>query len=261
MEQIFSLLGHFISTISSHLFKILIALILLWIGFKIIKKLTKIQFKLLDRNGIDGTVNNYLNHISQISLKVILIIILLGFIGISQATLAALLGASILAIGLSLKGSLANIAGGVVILLFRPFKLGDTIRTSEGNGRVENISLFYTLIITDDNKVIYVPNGKLSSSSIINLSTKDLRRVDLDVLVSSKESTDKIKEILNSLIADSPLIFPNSNIFYGVISQNGSTTTYGIRVWCKADDYSNLNSFLLDKISKLFDNGLIVPPQ
>lgn len=260
MEQFFIFLGSFITLISSHVLKILLALILLWIGFKIIKKLAKLQFKLLDRNGIDGTVNNYLNHISQISLKIILIIILLGFIGISQATLAALLGASILAIGLSLKGSLSNIAGGVVILLFRPFKIGDIIRTSEGDGQIENITLFYTLIITADNKVIYVPNGKLSSSSITNLSTKDLRRVDLDILVSSSENTEKVKGILNTLISTSSLIDSTSNIFYGVIAQSGSTTTYGIRVWCKSEDYSELNSFLLDNISKTFDKGLLTPP-
>lgn len=260
MEQIFIYLGSFIALISSHLFKIIIALIFLWIGFKIIKKLTKIQFNLLDRNGIDDTVNNYLNHIVQIALKIILIVILLGYVGISETTLAALLGASILAIGLSLKSSLSNIAGGVVILLFRPFKLGDVIRTSEGNGKVENINLFYTYVVTDDNKVLYIPNGKLSNSSITNLSTKDLRRVDLDILVSSTENTEKVKGVLNTLIINSDLIDSNSNIFYGVIAQSGSTTTYGIRIWCKAEDYSALNYFLLDNISKVFDKGLLTPP-
>ncbi|MGL5647294.1 MAG: mechanosensitive ion channel family protein [Clostridium sp.] len=255
MNQIFILSAAAASNFASHLLKIIIALILLWIGFKIIKKISKIQFKVLDKHDIDGTVNSYLSHASKIALKIILIIVLLSYIGISDATLAALLGACVLAIGLSLKGSLSNLAGGVVILLFRPFKIGDIIRTSEGNGQVENITLFYTYIITADNKVIYAPNGKLSDSSITNLSTKNVRRVDLDIPISSTQNTEKIKGILNTIILSSNEISNDYPIFYGVISQEGATTTYGIRVWCNSEDYSKLRNNLLDNISKAFDSG------
>ncbi|MGL4876080.1 MAG: mechanosensitive ion channel family protein [Clostridium sp.] len=255
MNQIFILSAAAVSNFASHLFKIIVALILLWIGFKIIKKISKMQFKVLDKHGVDGTVNNYLSHSSKIALKIILIIILLSYVGISDATLAALLGASILAIGLSLKASLSNLAGGVVILLFRPFKIGDIIRTSEGDGQVENITLFYTYIITADNKVIYAPNGKLSGSSITNLSTKNVRRVDLDIPIASTENTEKIKKILNTIIINSEGISDDYPKFYGVVAQNGATTTYGIRVWCNSSDYSKLRNRLLDNISKAFDTG------
>ncbi|MGL4849817.1 MAG: mechanosensitive ion channel family protein [Clostridium sp.] len=255
MNQIFILSAAAVSNFASHLLKIVVALILLWIGFKIIKKLTKMQFKVLDKHGVDGTVNNYLSHASKISLKIILIIVLLSYVGISDATLAALLGACVLAIGLSLKGSLSNLAGGVVILLFRPFKIGDIIRTSEGDGQVENITLFYTYIITADNKVIYAPNGKLSSSSITNLSTKNFRRVDLDIPIASTQNTEKIKGILHTIILSSEEISNDYPIFYGVVAQTGATTTYGIRVWCDANNYSKLRNNLLENISKSFDSG------
>ena len=159
--------------------RLAIGIVILIVGWKLVKKLLSILNAVLEKKEVDRTLASFLDAVLNISLKVLLCIVVMEYVGIATAGLAALLASAGLAVGLALQGSLSNFAGGVIILVMRPFQIGDYIESSSHSGTVEKIELFYTHLITPDNKAIMIPNGALSNSTIVNYSSKDTRRVDL----------------------------------------------------------------------------------
>lgn len=222
--------------------RLIIGLILLWIGWKLVKKVVNIMSKALNKRNVDATVATFLDAFVEILLKGIAIYIFLEYVGIQTTGIAALVASAGVAIGLALQGSLSNFVGGVIILLIRPFNVGDYIEGSGHSGTIEKIGMFYTHMTTADNKLILVPNGNLANGSIVNYSAKELRRVDLTFGVGYEQDVLKVKRVL-------------SNSAHG-----DSAVNFVVRVWVNNGDYWRVYFDLLEAAKVKFDEEEISIP-
>ncbi|MGL4761014.1 MAG: mechanosensitive ion channel family protein [Sarcina sp.] len=240
--------------------KLLIGLIILVIGWKVINKIIKHSMKLLRAKGFDETVARFAETALNAVLKIILIITLLGYVGVNLAGLAALLASAGLAVGLALQGSLSNLAGGVIILVLRPFKVGDYIEASSQGGTVLKIQIFYTHLLTGDNKEVMIPNGKLANENIINYSSQDKRRVDLVFGIGYDDDLLKAKNILGELVTKHKLIIKHPEPFIAVSEQAASSINFVVRAWCESSDYWTVHFDLLEQVKLRFDEeGISIP--
>lgn len=240
--------------------KILIGLIILGVGWKVIKKLMKIFNSFSSRKEIDSTLHSFLGAFLELALKALLIICVLGYVGFEITGLAAVLASAGFALGLALQGSLSNFAGGVIILIMRPFQVGDYIESSSHSGTVEKIELFYTHLITPDNKAIMIPNGALSNSTIINYSSKDTRRVDLVFGVGYEDDILHVKRVLSNIIDSCDLILKNPEPFINICEHGDSSVNIAVRVWTKTSDYWNVYFYLIEQAKIKFDEENINIP-
>lgn len=240
--------------------KIVIGLIVLSIGWKLIKKLIKIMNVLMDKNNVDKTLRNFLDALVEVVLRVVLIMAVLEFVGIKATGIAAIFASAGLAIGLALQGSLSNFAGGVIILLIRPFNVGDYIEGAGHSGTVEKISIFYTCLVTPDNKQILIPNGALANDSIVNYSSKDTRRVDIVFGVSYDDDIFKVKRILKQVVEANELILKNPEPFISINEHGASSINFVIRAWCRTSDYWTVYFDLLEKVMVRFNEENISIP-
>jgi small conductance mechanosensitive channel len=241
-------------------FDIIIACAILIIGFKVIKILMKMFKKFLIKIKIDESLYKYLINISEAILKVLLLVVLVKQIGIDTAPLVAVLGTAGLAIGLALQGSLSNFAGGVLILLFKPFKVGDFIEAQGYQGSVNEISIFYTRLNTVDNKRIIIPNGNLSNSSCINYSANDKRRVDITFSVGYESDITKVKEVIKSVVGEHKLILNEPEPVVRMIKHDESSINFTTRVWCNTSDYWDIYFDLMEQVKIEFDKEKINIP-
>lgn len=240
--------------------KIVIGLIVLSIGWKLIKKLIKIMNVLMDKNNVDKTLRNFLDALVEVVLRVVLIMAVLEFVGIKATGIAAIFASAGLAIGLALQGSLSNFAGGVIILLIRPFNVGDYIEGAGHSGTVEKISIFYTCLVTPDNKQILIPNGALANDSIVNYSSKDRRRVDIVFGVSYDDDIFKVKRILKQVVEANELILKNPEPFISINEHGASSINFVVRAWCRTSDYWTVYFDLLEKVMVRFNEENISIP-
>lgn len=240
--------------------KLLFGILILWIGWKLINKLEKLIAVVFERRNIDITLGRFLEGIVSISLKFILTVIIMGYVGLDTSGLAALIASGGLAIGLALQGGLSNFAGGVIILFIRPFNVGDFIEGAGHSGVVEKIGMFYTSIVTLDNKEILVPNGTLSNASLINYTAKETRRVDLNFTVGYDEDILKVKKAINEVIAAQTLIMNDPAPFVSVDSHGDSAVGFIVRVWVKTEDYWKVHFALLEQVKIKFDEENISIP-
>lgn len=240
--------------------KLVIGLIVLSIGWKLIKKLIKIMNVLMDKNNVDKTLRNFLDALVEVVLRVVLIMVVLEFVGIKATGIAAIFASAGLAIGLALQGSLSNFAGGVIILLIRPFNVGDYIEGAGHSGTVEKISIFYTCLVTPDNKQILIPNGSLANDSIVNYSSKDTRRVDIVFGVSYDDDIFKVKRILTQVVDANELILKNPEPFISINEHGASSINFVVRAWCKTSDYWTVYFDLLEKVMVRFNEENISIP-
>ncbi|MFP4697429.1 MAG: mechanosensitive ion channel family protein [Eubacteriales bacterium] len=241
---------------------LIVSLIVLLIGLKLIKYTVKLTKKLLDKYQVEGSVNTFLVSLLSVILKIILVIFVASILGAPVTSFVAILGTAGLAIGLALQGSLSNFAGGVLILILKPFKVGDYIKEdANGNeGIVEAIDIFYTTLKTLDNKVVVIPNGNLSNNSITNYSKKETRRVDLTVGVGYKDDLSKVKEALQDVVNKHPLILTDPESSVSVSELGDSSVNFLILVWCKTEDYWTVKSELTEQVKKRFDEeGINIP--
>ena len=230
--------------------------------FKIINFICKkIEVKLNKNPKIDATVSSFVTPLIGKVLKFFVLICYIGYIGIETSSIAAAITSAGLAIGLAMQGSLSNFAGGFIILLMRPFKVGDYIEVCGESGTVESIQIFYTTLITVDNKVIKIPNGQVANSSIVDASSKSLRRVDLSFSISHKNDFDKAKRIIKECIEDTKLSlnYP-SEPFINIGTYDADSIDIVTRVWVKNDDYWIMYFKLLEDIKIAFDNNGIEFP-
>lgn len=218
--------------------KIIIALLVLWIGFKIIKFLKNKLEKAFEKQNLDPSLRPIISNIITIVLKIILIIAIIGYLGIPMSSFVALLGAAGLAVGMALSGTIQNVAGGIIILIFRPFKIGDYIETQGIQGYVETIHIFSTVVRTFDNKIITLPNGTLSGGNIVNHSSKPTRRVEVKIEVASGTDTnlDKIDKDVKEIAAQNPLMLkdPAPSTF---VTIGPGIVTIQVWAWCNESDY------------------------
>ncbi|MBR0352950.1 MAG: mechanosensitive ion channel family protein [Oscillospiraceae bacterium] len=241
--------------------KVIIALIVLLIAFKIINALArKVEKKLLAAEKLDKTLVKALTNIIKIVLKVIVVISLAGFLGIDTTGIAALVAALGVSVGLAVNGALSNFAGGALLLITRPFKIGDYISAQGYEGIVEDIRIVNTKLVTLDNKVVYLPNGALSSGSILNFSEKDLRRVDHVFSVGGNDP-EKVKDIILKVCGECENVLQDPAPFARVSDYGaGNGVKVTLRAWTKTETYWDVFFDLLEKINAAFDeNGIVIP--
>ena len=241
--------------------KIPIAIIIIYVGWKLINKFVEKAVKICEKRNMDCTLRTFLESITDIGLKVVLIIAVLTNVWNSTtASLTALIASAGLAIGLALQGSLSNLAGGVIILFFRPFRVGDFIETPNYSGKVESIKIFYTHLTTVDNKVVTIPNGTLANGCIVNYSMKEQRRVDLVFSVSYNADIVLVKDTLMDVISNNKLILKNPEAFVSIYQHNSSSIDFIVRVWCNTNDYWSVYFDLLEQVKLRFDKeGIEIP--
>ena len=244
------------------LVQIIVAIIVLLVGIKIIKSVVKVIKKGFDRSHIDDGVGTFLTSLIKYALHFILVMAILSSFGIATGSIVAVLGSAGLTIGMALQGSLSNFAGGVLILLLKPFVLGDYIidDTTGEEGTVSNISIFYTRLKTIDNKVVLIPNGKLSDSCITNVSMMEKRRIDIYVTVSYSADLQKTKNVLNNVAISQVLRLEGEPIDIFVSELKDSAVEMGIRVWAKNEDYWTLKWKMTEDIKNALDANHIEIP-
>ncbi len=242
--------------------KILIAVILLLVTFRLTTVLTrKLEKKLLSgKHKVDKTLTSTLMYVLRIVLKVLIVICLIGYLGIDTSGLTALVASLGVCFGLAVNGAVSNIAGGVLILITRPFRIDDYIEAQGYSGTVEDIHITHTRIRTGDNKVIYIPNGTLSSGSVVNYSIKDVRRVDLTFSIAYSNDFEKAKKIITELCEAHDMILKDPAPFVRVSEHSASSINIVTRVWTKQADYWQVHFDLLESVKTEFDkNGIEIP--
>ena len=242
--------------------KLIIAIMVLLIGFKLVdlfgKKFKSTKFY----NKLDPTARTFFKSFLTIALKIVLVVAAAIIVGIPMASLVAVIGSAGLAIGLALQGSLSNIAGGFIILVFKPFKVGDFITSADATGTVESINIFYTKILTVDNKVVQVPNSIISNQTLTDYSTKDVRRVDLTFSTSYDCDLEKVKSVLLSVSDKTPKALKDPAPQARLNAHSASSLDFILRVWCATDDYWDVYFDLVEGVKKAFDdNGIEIPYQ
>jgi len=240
--------------------KLLLAIITLIVGLWIIKAITSVAKKGMQKGDVDVTLHRFIASLIGIGLKIMLFITVISMVGVQMTSFVAILGAAGLAVGLALQGSLGNFAGGVLILFFRPYKVGDFIDAQGHMGTVNAIQIFNTILKTPDNKTIIIPNGAISNGSITNFSTEPRRRVDFVFGIGYGDDIDKAKGIINDLIAKDERILkdPAPQI---VISELGdSSVNITVRVWAESANYWGIYFDLHENVKKTFDKeGVSIP--
>lgn len=240
--------------------KLIGCILVLWVGFKLIKLLKKALTKLLDRRNAESTLKGFLTSLVDVLMKVMLIIMAMDIIGIKATSFIAVLGAAGLAIGMALQGTLQNFAGGVIILLLRPFKVGDYIEVGSFKGYVKEIRIFHTLIRPFNGRIIIVPNSELATKSLINHTKDNVIRLDVVASVAYGTDLDKARQVIQSVIDNDPLILKDPMPKFCVSELNSSSVDYSLWLWTTVDDYWTVWMRIRENIYKAFaDNGISIP--
>mgnify|MGYP000550487454 FL=1 len=253
-------LGKIVNWATTDGIKLIIGIFLLWIGWKLAKKIVNILNKALERRNVDVTIRSFLDTFLEVILKGLVILVVLEYVGIKTTGVAALVASAGVAIGLALQGSLSNFAGGLVILLIRPFNVGDYVEGAGHNGVIEKIGMFYTHMVSVDNKLILVPNGTLANGSIVNYSAKELRRVDLTFGVGYEQDILKVKRVLSNIVEAHDLILKTPEPFIALSNHGDSAINFVVRVWVNNSDYWKVHFDLLESVKVAFDNEDISIP-
>jgi len=242
--------------------KVILTFLTLFIGLRLIKWLRKITKKCLQRANADVGVMQFLDALIKYSLIIVLVLGIASSFGFEVTSLAALLGSAGVTLGLALQGSLSNFAGGVLILLLKPFKVGDYIKedTNGNEGTVTEISLFYTKLTTYDHKIIVLPNGTLANNSLTNVTGTETRRLDLRITVSYDSNISKVKDILFVILKDDECVLKNKDIDVFVDDFGESGIILGVRCYIKQADFWPTKWRLLENIKMAFDANAIEIP-
>lgn len=244
----------------SGIWKIVFALLIWFIGKKLISVSLKLLKKVFDRGSIDVGVVNFTMSIIKFALYAVLILMVIDELGIQTTSLITVFGSAALAVGMSLQGSLSNFAGGVLILIFKPFKVGDYIVVGNYEGTVRTIEILYTKLTTVDNKVVMLPNGTLSNSNIVNVGAEDFRRLDIEMSIGYSSDLKLAKTLLNTIVNNNPAVIKDRDIKVIVKSLDESCVTLETRVWVKTEDYWDTRFTLLEEYKAEFDkNGIEIP--
>lgn len=239
---------------------VVILILVYFIGRKLIKLSLRLVKKSFDRSNMEEGTAGFLLTLIKVALNAILIIILAGMIGIESNSFVAILGSIGLALGLALQGSLANLAGGVLILVTKPFKVGDYIVAETNEGTVTKIDMFYTHIVTADNQLIVMPNGSLSNMDLKNVTNEVVRRLDLVIPVSYSSDIRKVKAILADVCRANDKVLEDRNIDVVLYEFGESAINMGVRVWVNTENYWSLKWELQESIKYALDDNKIEIP-
>ena len=249
----------FVSVGLSFVLKLVGALVIVVLGFRLINALIRHFGKRYPKN-IDKSAGTFIMSFLSIMLKVVTIATAAALIGVPMTAMVTVIGSAGLAVGLALQGSLANFAGGVIILAFKPFTAGDYIEVGSKAGTVDSISIFYTTLITIDNRKIVIPNGEISNNALENYSAMSRRRIDLEFSASYESDTAAVKALLLKTAAENKLIHSEPAPFSGILRQEDSGVIYALRVWCASGDYWNIYFDLQERVKAAFDReGISIP--
>ena len=251
-----------VPSLLSFLMQVIVAIIVLLIGSRIIKFLLKLIRKSLDRSKVEAGVVTFLCSLVKYSLYFVLAMIILAQFGVTTSSVVAVLGSAGLTLGLALQGSLSNFAGGVLILLLKPFVVGDYIidGATGQEGTVSSITIFYTKLHTVDNRMILIPNGSLSNSSITNVTHMEKRRIDLLIGVSYEANLAKTKQVLLDVVKSEDKILPGEPVDVYVSELADSSVQMGVRAWVKTEDYWPIRWKMTEDIKNALDaNGISIP--
>ncbi len=239
----------------------LIGGILVWIiGSFVIKFILGSFSKMLDKRETDASLKPFLKSLVGMLLKTMLVISVLGMLGVQMTSFIAVLGAAGLAVGMALSGTLQNFAGGVIILLFKPYKVGDFIDAQGHTGVVKEIQIFNTILLTVDNKTVIIPNGPLSTGSMVNYSTEPTRRVDFSFGIAYGDNVDIARKILFELFKEDKRILTDPAYFVGLSEMADSSVNLTARVWVKAEDYWGVFFDINEKTYNTFNaEGISIP--
>jgi len=241
--------------------KIVIAILILIVSFIIINFLAKRIRRKVEKSGkLDTTIGRVLVNAGKILAKCLVVICLVGYLGINTSALSALVASAGVCIGLAVNGALGNIAGGILLLVTRPFKVDDFVEIAGHLGTVEDIRLCNTKLRTLDNKVVYIPNGAASTSSVTNYSEKDLRRVDIEFSISYDSDVEKAKSIIAQVASANEKVLADPEPFVRVLSYDSSAVKLVSRSWVNSADYWDVFFYLTETVRKSFDeNGIKIP--
>ena len=239
---------------------LLVALLILLIGLKLIKKVRSILDRTMEKAGVETTLRKFLDALVYAILTGVLVFVVAGEIGIEVTSLVALVGSVGLALSLAMEKSLANFAGGVMVLLLQPFKAGDFITTPDGSGTVESIGLVYTTLVTADNQKINIPNSNMTTSVVTNATGSDKRKMIIDIGIGYNADLKKAKAVLQRLFEEHEGILNEEGIQVVVVALGESSVNISARGWTKTGDYWNTRFELLEQIKLTFDEeGIEIP--
>ncbi|MCC5917965.1 MAG: mechanosensitive ion channel [Cryomorphaceae bacterium] len=253
-------MDHYITLLTESAFSIIAAVITLFIGLWIIKKISTTMFSYMERKSFDPTLRPFLRDLVGFSLKAMLIISVISIVGVPMTSFIAVLGAAGLAVGLALQGSLANFAGGVIILILKPYKVGEFIEIGSVMGTVKEIQIFYTVLTTPDNKTITMPNGSMANSTITNFSRQGTRRLDMNFGVAYGTDAEKVKSILREIAEADERIIKDKDIIIRMSAMADSSVNFHFRVWVNGSDYWPMFFDFNEKVYATFnEKGIGIP--
>lgn len=255
-----SILNKIYSFLVTYGIKVVGAIVIWIIGSWAIGKITNVFRKLMAKRNYDESVQSFLADLINWGLKILLVLVIMAQLGIETTSFAAVIAAAGLAIGLALQGSLANFAGGVLIMIFKPFKIGDFIQAQGESGTVREIDIFTTKLNTPDNKRVIIPNGTLSNGNITNYTEEDIRRVDLLAGVSYDADIKKTKEVLMDILTKHPMVLKDPAPVVNVIELADSSVNFNVRPWVKNADYWTVYSDVTEQMKLELDKaGIDIP--
>jgi small conductance mechanosensitive channel len=265
MEELGALIGQeqleaLVDAVSRFGLQIIAAIVVFIVGRWLARRLTNLLERGLTRAGTDPTLVGFFRNITYFGLLIMVVIAAVGQLGVQTTSFIAVLGAAGLAIGLALQGSLANFAAGVLMIIFRPFKAGDFIEAAGTAGVVEEVQLFTTKMRTPDNKTIIIPNAQVTSGTITNYSARDTRRLDLVFGVSYADDLDKVKRVINEVLAEESRLLEEPGPTIGLLSLGDSSVDFAVRPWVRSSDYWAVFFDLQEAMKKRFDReGISIP--
>jgi len=217
--------------------KIILALVVLIVGSAVIKKVVKLVAKSKGMNKVEGTVRSFIVSFVKIGLYVVLVISIIGILGVPMASVVAVLASAGVAVGLALQGALSNLAGGIMLMIFHPFRQGDYIEAAGVDGVVQEVTLFYTVLLSLDNKRITVPNGSLMNANVVNYSSEALRRVDLTFGCAKSEAPAQIQDLMMEAVKANGKVLADPAPFARLSGGSNEAMEFTVRAWCKGEDY------------------------
>ena len=240
--------------------KILLAIVVFLVGRWIVRRLNKLLAKILEKRHVEASLSTFVKSLVNITLTLLLIIVVIGVLGIETSSFIALFASAGVAIGMALSGTLQNFAGGVMILLFKPFKVGDTIEAQGQSGTVREIQIFNTILATPDNKIIIIPNGGLSTGLMKNYSREGTRRVDWEFGIAYGDDYTKAKAVIARLLDADGRVLKDPAYFIALTSLGESSVNIVVRAWVNAGDYWGVYFDMNEKVYKTFaEENLNIP--
>ena len=250
-----------VEIVGSYAFSLLMALLIFIIGKWAVNKLVSLFGKVLRKvKNMDETLIKFLENIVYYALMIVVLLTALGKLGVETTSFLAILGAAGLAIGLALKDSLGNFASGVMIILFKPFKVGDVVTAAGTTGTVTEVGIFNSIFTSPDNQKIIIPNGAITSGSIININANDTRRVDLIIGIGYEDDIKKTKEVLTNIVNSNEKVLLEKGITVVVAELADSSVNFAVKAWTKTPDYWDVKFALTETIKLRFDEeGISIP--